>query len=128
MDVLTHRNSPRYQRDGVTSYLLISERTCGSQNLSITLVEMEPGGIQRIHQHEPEQTYTILEGSGIMSVAGEQRPVKAGDCIFIPAWAEHGLQNTGGTVLKYLSACSPSFTLQQCIDWWPLPALEEIDS
>lgn len=122
MHIMTPKTSPRYQRDGITSYLLVSERTCGAQKLSITLVEMEPGGFQHVHQHEPEQTYTILEGSGIMSVAGEERPVGPGDCIFIPSWAGHGLQNTGGTRLRYLSACSPSFTLQQCVEWWPLPA------
>jgi mannose-6-phosphate isomerase-like protein (cupin superfamily) len=125
MHVMTPNKSPRYQRDGITSYLLISARTCGSQKLSVTLVEMEPEGFQNIHKHEPEQTYTILEGSGSMSVYGEQRPVGPGDCVFIPSWAEHGLQNTDGTSLKYLSACSPSFTMQQCTDWWPLPSMEE---
>ena len=127
MHVMTPHKSPRYQREGITSYLLVSERTCGSQNLSITLVEMEPGGFQRIHKHEPEQTYTILEGSGIMNVASEQHQVGKGDCIFIPSWAEHGLQNTGEGTLKYLSACSPSFTTQQCADWWPLPSVAERD-
>ncbi|MFZ6027161.1 MAG: cupin domain-containing protein [Chloroflexota bacterium] len=123
MDILTRSSSPRYTRDGITSYLLVSERTCGAEKLSVTLVEMEPNGFQNIHKHEPEQTYTILAGSGIMTVAGERQEVRAGDCIFIPSWAEHGLENTGGTALTYLSACSPSFTRQQCDDWWPLPAL-----
>ena len=124
MDILTSSKAPRYARDGITSYLLVSERTCGAKKLSVTLVEMAPGGFQHIHKHEPEQTYTILEGSGIMKVAGESRAVQVGDCIFIPSWAEHGLENTGGTPLKYLSACSPSFTMQQCIEWWPLPPEE----
>jgi hypothetical protein len=38
------------------------------------------------------------------------------------------LKNTGGTLLKYLSACSPSFTMQQCVDWWPLPSREESET
>ena len=125
MNVLTRNSAPRYQRDGITSYLLVSKRTCDAENLSITLVEMEPSGFQNVHKHEPEQTYTIIEGSGVMTVNGEQRYVKPGDCIFIPSWAEHGLQNSGGTVLKYLSDCSPSFTQQKCVDWWPLPSLDE---
>jgi mannose-6-phosphate isomerase-like protein (cupin superfamily) len=125
MDILTRNSAPRYQRDGITSYLLVSKRACEAENLSITLVEMEVSGFQNVHKHEPEQTYTIIEGSGLMTVDGEQRLVKPGDCIFIPSWAEHGLQNSGGTILKYLSACSPSFTQQQCVDWWPLPSLDE---
>jgi mannose-6-phosphate isomerase-like protein (cupin superfamily) len=103
---------------------LTSKRT-GAEKIVVTLVEMEVDDIQRIHKHEPEQTYTILEGSGVMTVTGERRHVEPGDCILIPSWAEHGLENTGGTVLKYMSAASPSFTLQECVDWWPLPSLDE---
>jgi mannose-6-phosphate isomerase-like protein (cupin superfamily) len=125
MNLLTRNSAPRYQRDGITSYLLASKRTGGAENIAVTLVEMEVDGFQHLHKHAPEQTYTLLEGSGLMTVNDEQRQVGPGDCIFIPAWAEHGLQNTGGTVLKYLSAASPSFTLQECIDWWPLSSLDD---
>lgn len=125
MNVFTRNSAPRYKRDGITSYLLTSKRTGSAENIAVTLVEMEVDGFQYIHKHEPEQTYTILEGSGQMTVNGEQRPIRPGDCIFIPSWAEHGLQNTGEAMLKYLSAASPSFTLQECLDWWPLPSLDE---
>jgi mannose-6-phosphate isomerase-like protein (cupin superfamily) len=125
MNIVTRNSSPRYARDGITSYLLVSERTCGAQKLSVTLVEMESGGFQHLHKHEPEQTYTILEGFGVMTVSGERQPIKPGDCIFIPSWGEHGLENTGGTVLKYLSACSPSFTRQQCNEGWPFKPLND---
>lgn len=125
MNILNRNSAPRYRRDGITSYLLASKRTGGAENLAITLVEMDVDGFQHIHKHAPEQTYTILEGSGLMTVNDEQRPVQRGDRIFIPAWAEHGLQNTSGTLLKYLSAASPSFTLQECLEWWPLPSLDE---
>lgn len=125
MNVLNRQSAPRYQRDGITSYLLASQRTGGAQNIAITLVEMEAEGFQRLHKHAPEQTYTILQGSGVMTVDGVHRHVEPGDCIFIPSWAEHGLENTGNTMLRYLSAASPSFSLQECIDWWSLPPLEE---
>ena len=124
MKIMHQKTSPRYQRDGITSYLLVSERTCQANKLSITMVEMEPGGFQHLHSHEPEQMYYILEGHGLMIVNGEERAVQAGDCIFFPTFAEHGLENTGDGVLRYLSAASPSFTLEQCQEWWPLPSLE----
>ena len=123
MHIKRKTGAPRYQRDGITSYLLVSEKTCGAGDLSITLVEMELGGFQHLHAHEPEQTYYILEGSGLMSVDGEEHPVQAGDCIFFPSFAEHGLKNTGEGLLRYLSAASPSFTLTQCEEWWPLGAM-----
>ncbi len=123
MKIMRQNTSPRYERDAITSYLLVSEKTCGAENLAITLVEMEPGGFQHLHSHEPEQMYYILEGQGLMSVAGEESPVQAGDCIFFPPFAEHGLKNTGEGVLRYLSAASPSFSVEQSDEWWPLDSL-----
>ena len=124
MNVLRKERSPRYQRDAITSYLVVSAQTCNAENLAITIVEMEPGGFQHLHSHKPEQIYFILEGQGLMTVDGEERPVQAGDCIFFPSFAEHGLKNTGEGVLRYLSAASPSFTQEQCEEWWPLPPLD----
>ena len=120
MNIQHQNTSPRYKRENITSYLMVSKLTCEAEKLAITIVEMEPNGVQHLHSHEPEQMYYILEGNGIMTVDGEERPVQAGDCIFFPSFAEHGLKNTGGTVLRYLSAASPSFTLEQCQEWWPL--------
>lgn len=124
MNLLRKNTSPRYQRDAITSYLLVSAGTCDAEKLAITIVEMEPGGFQHLHAHEPEQMYYILEGQGLMMVNGEERPVQAGDCVFFPSFAEHGLKNTGDEVLRYLSAASPSFTQEQCKEWWPLPPME----
>ncbi len=128
MKILHKNSSPRYQRDQITSYLLVSERTCAAERLSITLVEMEPGGVQRLHSHEPEQTYYILEGRGLMTVDGVQQEVSTGDTIFFDSFAEHGLENIGDTTLKYLSAASPSFTLEQCEELWPLPSMKGSDA
>ncbi len=125
MNILRRRHAPRYRRDQIVSYLLVSERTCASQRLTITLVEMEPGGVQQVHAHAPEQMYYILEGTGVMTVNAEQRPVSAGDCIFFSAYDQHGLRNTGATVLRYLSAASPSFSAEECAQLWPLPSLAE---
>jgi mannose-6-phosphate isomerase-like protein (cupin superfamily) len=124
MNILRQNTAPRYQRDDITSYLLVSAGTCDAENLAVTIVEMEPGGFQHLHSHKPEQMYYILDGEGLMTVDGEERPVRAGDCVFFPSFAEHGLKNTGEGVLRYLSAASPSFTLEQCKEWWPLPPLE----
>jgi mannose-6-phosphate isomerase-like protein (cupin superfamily) len=73
LKVLRIYSSPRYKRDNITSYPLVSEDTCDSKNLSITIVSMEPGGRQHVHSHEPEQMYYIMEGSGLMTVDDEQQ-------------------------------------------------------
>ncbi len=46
MNVIRRNSAPRYKRDNIVSYLLVSELTGNSKNLAITLVETEPGGMQ----------------------------------------------------------------------------------
>jgi len=125
MNITNRAAAPRYSRDGIESFLLVSRKTTGSGNLSVTLVEMEPGGFQHLHSHEQEQAYYIIEGEGTLSVNNEERRVTGGDCVFIPSFARHGLKNTGNTPLKYVSACSPSFTTRECEELWPLKSLSE---
>lgn len=120
MNIMNRKNAPRYKRDNIESFLLVSRKTTGSDKLSITLVEMEPGGFQHLHHHEQEQAYYILQGEGTMEIEDEKRRVAGGDCVFIPSFSRHGLENTGSMPLKYVSACSPSFTLKECDELWPL--------
>jgi mannose-6-phosphate isomerase-like protein (cupin superfamily) len=126
VNTMTKRSAPRYVRkEGITSYLLTSPRTCGSKLLTTTLVEIEPGGRQREHAHQPEQTYHVLEGAGLMTVGDETTRVGPGDCIFIPSGASHGLTNDGQAVLTYLSAAAPSFSPEELKQFWPLKSEAE---
>lgn len=124
MKVIRKAHSPRYMRDEITSYLLISEITTGSKNLTTTLVEMNPGGMQHIHNHENEQCYFILKGGGIMTVGSEEERVNEGDCIFIPSDEPHGLVNDGKDALVYYSCASPSFKGKALRELWPMESLE----
>jgi mannose-6-phosphate isomerase-like protein (cupin superfamily) len=125
MNITRKNSAPRYRRDNIESFLLVSEITGGAKNLAVTLVEMEPDGVQHVHVHGQEQAYCILEGSGVMTVSAERGAVKEGDCVFIPSNASHGLENTGGTVLRYLSVASPSFAAGQCKELWAPARLDE---
>lgn len=126
MLIAKRRSSPRYKRDGIESFLLISLRTAKSSKLSITLVEMEANGMQKTHRHVPEQVYYILEGTGLMQVGNEKKQVTAGDCILIPSTEVHGLMNNNNRPLKYLSASSPAFNKKRCEELWPLPSIESM--
>ena len=125
MRIIRKEDAPRYERDGIRSYLLVSESTVGARHITTTLVEMEPGGIQWPHRHETEQCYTILEGKGTMTVDGRQAVVGEGDTVFIPSGSLHGLTNDGGSVLRYLSAGSPVFGAESERELWPLNRPEE---
>ena len=58
-----------------------------------------------------------------MTVGEQTFEVAAGQSIFIPSNAPHGLQNTGDGVLRYLSAASPAFGSELEEKLWPLPPL-----
>ena len=123
MTINRRESVQRYVRDSgnIESFLLVSAKTSGSADLTVTMVEMQRGGNQMVHSHAPEQMYHIMAGRGIMHVDGEEREVKTGDSISFGPHAKHGLRNTGDTVLKYMSAASPSFSVQECDQYWPLP-------
>jgi quercetin dioxygenase-like cupin family protein len=120
MKIITKKSAPQYERDNIRSFLLVAESTVGAKHITTSLVEMEPGGIQKPHQHETEQCYTILEGKGIMEVDGEKAAVAAGDTIFIPSNSLHSLRNESHMPLKYLSAGSPVFGKENERELWPL--------
>ena len=121
MEILKKNDSPRYiRKEGIKSYLLASPVTCNSTHLTTTLVELEPGGKQRVHKHEPEQVYFIIDGTGKMTVGDEHQIVNSDDCIFIPSNEAHGLENIGESKLRYFSAAYPSFTKEELGNFWAI--------
>jgi mannose-6-phosphate isomerase-like protein (cupin superfamily) len=50
------------------------------------LVSPEP---DRQQPHEDDEVYVVLEGSGVLEVAGESVPVQEGDAVFVEAGVEH---------------------------------------
>lgn len=75
-----------------------------------------PGNSIGYHGHrDDEEMYIILEGTGVMTVNGEARPVKAGDVVLNKPWWKHGLENDGSQPLKLIifevgRSCAPSWT------------------
>ena len=127
MIIRTQREAPRYQEDGTTSYLLVSPWTGGSTQLTTSVVEMEPGGAQRAHRHEPEQIYYFISGTGLMSVEDETWEVTEGDCVLVPANATHSIRNDSSSTatLRYFGAAAPAFSDEQLAVLWPLPSEDE---
>ena len=50
------------------------------------LVAPEP---DRQQPHEDDELYVVLEGTGVLQVAGEDVPVREGTAVFVEAGAEH---------------------------------------
>jgi quercetin dioxygenase-like cupin family protein len=47
-----------------------------------------------LHRHEQAEIYHILAGEGEVTIDGVVSPVRAGNTVFIPSNAEHGIVNT----------------------------------
>jgi mannose-6-phosphate isomerase-like protein (cupin superfamily) len=64
----------------------------------------------RKHKHAfHSEQVIILEGEGLMWMAGKEFKVKKGDIIFIPKQTIHALKVTSDVPVKVLSIQSPGF-------------------
>lgn len=70
-----------------------------------------PAGHNSDHEnsHNSDQIIYVIEGSGVARVSGEEREVKAGDLVMIPAGAPHALR-TGTESLFALTIFAPPDT------------------
>lgn len=77
--------------------------------LSITLLEIEPGIEIPLHSHEKEvDSILVLLGEGQVFIEEEIFSIKNGDCIVIPPRAKHGVKNIGKTPLKCYIVHAPA--------------------
>ena len=114
--------SVRRERDGLVSHILLHEGELPGTRMTVTWVDVTPGSRQRVHSHAPEQVYVLVRGWGKMRVGDEERRVEAGDLIFIPPEAIHGIENSSDEVLTYISAATPTVDWEAFYDEGPLRA------
>jgi mannose-6-phosphate isomerase-like protein (cupin superfamily) len=116
------------ERGRLRSHFLLDAGDLGSRNLAVTWVDVPPGAEQRAHSHaDSEQVYVIVSGSGRMRVAGDTEQVSAGDLVFIPPGAEHGITNDGADDLVYVAAASPPVSMAELYDDQLAPELAAFD-
>jgi mannose-6-phosphate isomerase-like protein (cupin superfamily) len=116
MYVSDRSSAPKRELEGLTSHILLEEGDAPGGELSITWVDVEPGGEQKPHSHGPQQVYVITRGTGRMRVGEEESEVSEGQMVFIPPDTEHGILNTGDGVLTYISAATPAFAVSDLYD------------
>ena len=111
--------SPRNERGGQISHLLLTGGQFGSRNLAVTWVEGAPGSRQPVHAHaDSEQAYVIVRGSGRMILGDDECEVGAGTLVFIPPGTPHAIRNDGEEPLVYVSATSPPFPAEVTETTW----------
>ena len=79
---------------------LISKGVTPSENLTLCLGRLPPGGALHEHRHAQEEVYLVLEGSGLVTVGDEEVAVGAGSAVVIPGDSPHSCENTGASDLR----------------------------
>ncbi|HEV7888657.1 MAG TPA: cupin domain-containing protein [Acidimicrobiales bacterium] len=61
-----------------------------------------PGQCTDLDVHDEHETVVISHGEGVITVGDEQRPVAAGDIVYIPPGVTHTLRNVADAELAAL--------------------------
>src|SRR5437588_6842821 len=77
---------------------------------SVYIVTAKPGQGPPLHTHPYVEVAFTIEGCATITVGDEQREVKAGGIVVIPAGTPHRFVNSGETILRQIDVhASPRF-------------------
>jgi quercetin dioxygenase-like cupin family protein len=68
---------------------VICGREHGAPNFSLRQFIVEPGGHSPRHSHDYEHEVFIVTGGGSVLLGGQERPLRSGDVVYVPADHEH---------------------------------------
>ena len=74
----------------------------GATTFHMRHFEVQPGGHTPHHQHDYEHEVLVLEGQGIAKSEQGERPVRAGNVVWIPANEKHQFRNPGPQPLQFI--------------------------
>lgn len=86
---------------GVRMRMLIGEQD-GAPNFAMRQFEVEPGGHTPFHHHPYEHEVFVLKGQGVVLEGDKERPLRAGDCVYVSSNEPHQFRNTGDEPLQFL--------------------------
>jgi quercetin dioxygenase-like cupin family protein len=72
--------------------------------------EVEPGGHTPKHFHDYEHEVYVIEGKGMIVDGDHERPLAAGDVIFVAPNDIHQFRNTGNSPMRFLCLIPNSAT------------------
>jgi quercetin dioxygenase-like cupin family protein len=74
----------------------------GAKNFHMRHFEIEPGGFTPHHQHDYEHEILVLKGQGVAVSEQGERPLRAGDVVWVPNNEMHQFRNTGAEPLEFI--------------------------
>ena len=87
--------------EGVTIRMLI-HKVDGAPNFTMRQFDIAPGGCTPEHRHDWEHEAYVLAGSGTVLTPDGDKPITAGDCIFVAPGELHQFRAGGNDELKFL--------------------------
>jgi quercetin dioxygenase-like cupin family protein len=78
----------------------------GMKNLEVWGQVIEAGAATPVHRHACEEAIVILEGSGILTINGEDTAFGPNSTLIIPADVVHKIANNGDTKMVLVAALS----------------------
>ena len=78
----------------------------GMKGLEVWGQTMEAGAATPVHRHACEEAIVILEGSGTLTIEGQDTAFGPNSTLIIPADAIHQIVNTGNTKMVLIAALS----------------------
>ncbi len=95
---------------GTVNRRLISHDTVGAKYVEVILGVIGKGHGASLHAHpDVEQGCYVVEGRGLVEVAGVRAEVSPGDCCFFPVGTNHAVTAVGHVPLKLLVIYSPPY-------------------
>jgi mannose-6-phosphate isomerase-like protein (cupin superfamily) len=95
-------------KGGRTSWIMVSEKTVGSQNLAVGMNETHVGGKVPQHMHNTEEEVMFfISGKGQFVTENEIIELRPGICVYNPPGGLHEIINTGDEILKFIWIYAP---------------------
>ena len=69
--------------------------------------EIEEQGGVKMHEHEAEHGYLVIEGKMLLRIGKEEKEVEAGTAIYIPSGDPHSFRAIGKDKLRVVMVYSP---------------------
>ncbi len=74
----------------------------GAEKFHMRHFEIEPGGCTPHHAHDYEHEILVWKGTAVARSENGDRPIKAGDVIYVPPNEKHQFCNTGTEPCEFI--------------------------
>jgi mannose-6-phosphate isomerase-like protein (cupin superfamily) len=81
----------------------------GMKRVAVWEEVIAPGAATTLHRHACEEVIIVLEGSGLLEIAGDYIAFTSQSTIIVPHDTPHRLVNTGDGDLKVIAALSTAY-------------------